>query len=158
MSSCISKFTTTFRSNWLLSSHRSGSRLAMSLPIWVSLRAAPLLRAATDLKSSRGESNSAAGAAQSARVWKEPLSMTIGTVESVWHCAGSSNTGSGEYLESLNVKILQTWSVFEAILNVRHTKIEPSGGLVSELLFLGCSDIICTCLGSTLLLINSFVL
>ncbi|TNN60320.1 hypothetical protein EYF80_029485 [Liparis tanakae] len=71
------QLTTTFRSNWLFRSHRSGSRFGMSLPICVSLRAAPLLRAVTDLKSSRGESNSAPGAAQPARIPRFSLSAIL---------------------------------------------------------------------------------
>lgn len=133
MSSWISKLTTTFRSNWLFSSHRSGSKLGMSLPIWVSLRAAPLLRAATDLNRSRGGSSSAPGAAQPARVWKEPLSITIG--EGVWvrYCTGSSRIGSGEAFQSWNEKIWHTGPSLEAILKMCNCKIQPTGGSVSQI-------------------------
>lgn len=106
MSSWISKLTTTLRSNWLLSSHRSGSRFGMSLPTCVSLRAAPLLLAATDLKSSPGSANSSPLQAQPARVWKEPLSTTIGTGDGCKHSGLTSNTGSGKHLASWNVNIL----------------------------------------------------
>lgn len=131
MSSWISKLTTTFRSNWLFSSHRSGSRFGMSLPIWVSLRAAPRLRAATDLKTRRGEANSAPGAAQPARVWKEPLSMTIGAGVEDTHWAGISKVGSGEALQSWKENIWHTGGSVEAILEVRHLKTHPSGNSVS---------------------------
>lgn len=130
MSSWISKFTTTFLSNWLLSSHRSGSRFGMSFPIWVSLRAAPLLRAATDLKRSCGESRPEAEDAQPARVWKEPLSMTIGEAAGVRQWAGSSKIGSGEVLESWKEKIWHTGGSLEAIFEMRHYKIRPGENFI----------------------------
>lgn len=133
MSSWISKFTTTFRSNWLFRSHRSGSRLGISLPIWVSLRAAPRLRAATDLNTNLGESNSAAGAAQPARVWKEPLSITMGAGAEVRHWAGSSYIGSELYLESWNEKILYIGFESEAILKACHYNWGPCAARLSHL-------------------------
>lgn len=98
-SSCSSSCTGTLRSKGERSSQRSGSGLPRSLPTCVSAPAAPRaprLRAASERNRSRGSAGTeGSAAAQPARVWNEPLSITSGTGWGLRTAALGASTGSG---------------------------------------------------------------